>query len=110
MLLMDIIIPQDIVGDIDECVIVTWLKHIGDDIESDETLLIIQAAKTSYDIAAPVGGKVVEILAEQGDVVNTTQVLARIETADSPPDPPSDAVEKAPSETPSGEQQKATGE
>jgi pyruvate dehydrogenase E2 component (dihydrolipoamide acetyltransferase) len=75
---LDILIPDEM-GDVEECVVVTWLKREGDRVNKDETILVLQAAKVAYDYPAPADGKVVEILAQQGDVVNKQQVLARME-------------------------------
>jgi len=78
MPILDIVIPEDI-GDVEECVIVTWLKKEGDNINKDDTLLIIQAEKVSFDVPAPASGRVAALLAEQGEVVKRGQVVARLE-------------------------------
>lgn len=75
---LDILIPDEM-GDVEECVVVTWLKRVGDRVKKDEVMLVLQAAKVAYDYPAPADGKVIEILAKQGDVVNKQQVLARLE-------------------------------
>lgn len=46
MPILDIIVPAEI-GDVDECVVVTWLKRQGDAVEQDAVLLILQAEKIS---------------------------------------------------------------
>ncbi|HAF61187.1 MAG TPA: hypothetical protein DCK95_02545 [Anaerolineaceae bacterium] len=75
---LDILIPDEM-GEVEECVVVTWLKRVDDPVKKGEVLLVLQAAKVAYDYPAPADGKVVEILAQQGDVVNKHQVLARME-------------------------------
>lgn len=98
---LDIVIPEEI-GDVDEAVIVTWLKKVGDTIKKDETFFIIQAEKVSFDVPAPASGKVTEILAEQSEVVKHGQVVARLEaitpaeTQASPPAEPATASVPSP--------------
>ena len=75
---IEIVVPE-IVENADECVVVTWLKQVGDAVGKDETVLIIQAAKVSVEIPAPASGKLTAILAEQGQVVAVGQALARLE-------------------------------
>ena len=78
MAILDVVVPEEI-GDVEECVVVTWLKRTGDPIKQDETLLILQAEKVSYDVPSPATGQVTEILAGQGEVVKKGQVIARLE-------------------------------
>ncbi len=79
MPLLDIVVPEDL-GDIDECVVVTWFKRVGDPIQQDSVLLILQAEKISFEVPAPATGQVAAILAQQGEVVKKGQLLARLET------------------------------
>ncbi|MFQ5611666.1 MAG: dihydrolipoamide acetyltransferase family protein [Anaerolineae bacterium] len=91
MPILDIVIPDEI-GDVEECIIVTWLKKEGDAINKDDTLFIIQAEKVSFDVLAPASGRVAAILAQQGEVVKRGQVVAQIEAdteiqPSAPPEP-----------------------
>jgi pyruvate dehydrogenase E2 component (dihydrolipoamide acetyltransferase) len=87
MPILDVVVPAEI-GDVDECVVVTWLKRQGDTIEKDAVLLILQAEKISFEISAPAGGRVATILAQQGEVVKKGQVLAQLEVAAAVAAPP----------------------
>jgi len=90
MPILDIVIPDEI-GDVEECVIVTWLKKEGDTINKDDTLLIIQAEKVAYDVPVPASGRVAAILAQQGEVVKQGQVVARLEAdKEIQPSPPAE--------------------
>lgn len=80
MQIVDIAVPDNI-GDAEECVIVTWLKRPGDQVAKDDVLVILQAAKVSFEIAAPVDGQLTAILAVQGEVVKERQVIARLEAS-----------------------------
>ncbi|MBE7556876.1 MAG: 2-oxo acid dehydrogenase subunit E2 [Anaerolineales bacterium] len=91
MPILDIVIPDEI-GDVDECVVVTWLKREGSAVEKDEVLLILQAEKISFELPSPAAGQVTAILAQQGEVVKKGQPLARLEVSEmvatTPPAPP----------------------
>ena len=53
MPLVNLTTPEAI-GDAEQCVVVTWLKREGDEIEIGDTILELQAAKVSFDVPAPV--------------------------------------------------------
>jgi len=99
MPILDIAIPEEL-GDVEECVIVTWLKKAGDSIKKDETLLIIQAEKVSYEVPAPAAGQVTEILAQQGEVATQGQVVARLEAEATPEAKPATPAEAEPAPPP----------
>lgn len=80
MPIVEVMIPAE-AGEVDECVVVTWLKRENDPVQKDEVLLIVQAEKISFEIPAPASGRVAAILAQQGEVVQRGQVLARLEVA-----------------------------
>lgn len=81
MPLVNLTTPEAI-GDADQCVVVTWLKREGDEIEIGDTILELQAAKVSFDVPSPLKGRLVKILAKQGDVVDWGQVLAQLEASE----------------------------
>jgi pyruvate/2-oxoglutarate dehydrogenase complex dihydrolipoamide acyltransferase (E2) component len=97
MPLLDIVVPEDI-GDIDS-VWSTRFKRVGDPVERDSVLLILQAEKISFEVPAPATGQVAAILAEQGEVVKKGQLLARLEAEAlpvvTPPPPPESRTEPA---------------
>ena len=105
MPILEVVVPAEI-GDVEECVIVTWLKKEGDPIAKDETLLILQAEKVAFDVPVPAAGQVAAILAQQGEVVKKGQVLAHLEvtsTKEVPVPIPAEAVTApAPASSPTG--------
>lgn len=103
MPILDIVVSEEI-GDVDECVVVTWLKREGSVVAKDEVLLILQAEKISFEIPSPAAGQVTAILAQQGEVVKKGQVLAQLEVAElvEMPPAPSEPVAAAPAR-PAGE-------
>lgn len=54
-------------------------KSVGDAVEQDEVLLIIESMKMEIPVESPCGGRVVEICVAEGDSVEEGAVLARIE-------------------------------
>ncbi len=80
MPLIDIVIPEE-AGDVEECVVVTWLKKDGDEVQPGEEILILQAEKISFEVPAPAGGTLRAPLAKQGEVVKRGQPLARLEVS-----------------------------
>src|SRR3972149_4233097 len=85
---VDVVMPQ--LGEsVVEGVVVKWLVQVGAVVEKDQSLLEISTDKVDAEIPSPVAGKVVEILAKEGDTVPIQEVLCRIETeAKAEPEPP----------------------
>jgi pyruvate dehydrogenase E2 component (dihydrolipoamide acetyltransferase) len=94
---LEVLVPEEI-GGVEECVVVTWLKRAGDPVRQGELLLVLQAEKVSIEVATPAAGKVVAILAQQGEVVKKGQVLAQLEVTvleEAPPPAPAEPVAEA---------------
>lgn len=68
-------VEADITGNVWKVV-----TKVGDRIEEDEPIMILESMKMEIPISAPEDGTIVEILAEPETVVTQGQVLARIET------------------------------
>lgn len=62
-----------------DATVATWHKKVGDQITRDENLLDLETDKVVLEVPAPVDGVLKEILFKEGDTVNASQVLARIE-------------------------------
>src|SRR5262245_6095343 len=52
---------------------------VGDTVDEDDTLIVMEAMKMEINVVAPVAGRVAEIRVAAGDAVETDQVLAVIE-------------------------------
>lgn len=63
-----------------EVEIVKWLKNEGDMVEKDEPLVEVTTEKISNTINAPEKGKLVKILAKEGETAPVAAVVAQIET------------------------------
>ena len=56
-----------------------WVKNVGDKVEEDETIAIIETEKVNTELEAPETGVLKEILVEAGETVDVGTVLARID-------------------------------
>ncbi|WP_274475952.1 dihydrolipoamide acetyltransferase family protein [Mangrovimonas aestuarii] len=63
-----------------EATITSWLKEVGDTIESDEAVLEIATDKVDSEVPSEVDGVLVEKLFGEDDVVQVGQTIAIIET------------------------------
>ncbi|MDQ5987315.1 MAG: biotin carboxyl carrier protein [Syntrophus sp. SKADARSKE-3] len=55
------------------------LVEVGDTVNADDELIILEAMKMENPIVAPSGGKVAEIKVNEADKVDTNQVLVVLE-------------------------------
>ena len=55
------------------------VKAVGDGVEEDEAIMIIESMKMEIPVTAPEEGTVAEILTEEGATVTEGTVVARIE-------------------------------
>ncbi len=89
----DVTMPQ--LGEtVTEGTITQWFKNVGDTVEMDEILFEISTDKVDSEVPSPVAGVLQEILAQENDVVEVGQVLARITEVGA--DAPAPAAEAAP--------------
>lgn len=63
-----------------EGTVIEWTKQVGDTVEVDETLLEVATDKVDTEVPSPEAGVLVEILAEEGDVIEVGNAIAIIET------------------------------
>jgi 2-oxoglutarate dehydrogenase E2 component (dihydrolipoamide succinyltransferase) len=62
-----------------EVEIAEWLKKEGDAIRADEDLVMLDSAKTTQPLPAPLSGVLVKILKNQGEIVAVGDAIALIE-------------------------------
>ena len=101
---VDVTVP-DLGESINEVEVVAVFKAIGEAVAMDEPLVELESDKATVSVPAPTGGRIVEILVGEGDVLKVGDVLARIEagaTADPAPDGPAETVAPAASAETSG--------
>ena len=66
---------------ISEGTVAVWHKAVGDAVRRDDVLLDIETEKVVIEIFAPADGVVVEILKAEGDVVESEELLGRLQEA-----------------------------
>lgn len=54
-------------------------KSVGDTVEEDDVLIIIESMKMEIPVEAPCGGRIAEIRVQEGDSVEEGSVLAILE-------------------------------
>lgn len=64
-----------------DATVIRWLKKAGDLVEPGEALVEIESAKVTASVDAPVGGRLVRIVAQEGDTVDVQGLLAEIGSA-----------------------------
>ena len=57
------------------------VTEIGQQVEEDDTLMIIESMKMEIPITTPITGVVKEILVKEGDVVQEGQTVAIVEAS-----------------------------
>lgn len=86
-----------------EGTVTTWLKSVGDAVETDEPLVEVSTDKVDSEVPAPASGFLAEIRVPEDETVEVGTVLAVI-TAQAPSDAPS---EPAPAAAPAAPAQQA---
>jgi 2-oxoglutarate dehydrogenase E2 component (dihydrolipoamide succinyltransferase) len=63
-----------------EATILKWVIPVGGTVEQDEPVLEIATDKVDSEVPAPIGGKLLEVLFKEGDVVPVGTIIAILET------------------------------
>ena len=103
--MVDVTMPQ--LGEtVTEGTVTRWFKQVGDEVALDEALFEVSTDKVDTEVPSPVAGVLSEILANEGDLVEVGQVLARLGSEAAAPAPapaasePPAAPEPAPAPPP----------
>ncbi|GAA3692092.1 2-oxoglutarate dehydrogenase, E2 component, dihydrolipoamide succinyltransferase [Gordonia hankookensis] len=101
----DVVMPE--LGEsVTEGTVTNWLKAVGDEVAADEPLLEVSTDKVDTEIPSPVAGTLLEIVAEEDDVIEVGGKLAVIGDASAAPSQksaPAPEAEKAPEPAPEPE-------
>ena len=65
---------------VDEVVLLEWMVEVGDRVEEDTELALVETDKVETEVPSPVAGAVAEILVEEDAEVVTGEVICVIET------------------------------
>ena len=96
-----------------EGIITQWIKKVGDVVARDEPLFEVSTDKVDSEMPSPAAGVLVEIIAEEGDTVETGSRVAIIDESATPtresgapeaPGAPSPASTSAPAPEPAASQ------
>ena len=74
---IDVRLPD--LGEVDEVRVVQWLQDAGSTVVSDEDLVEVETEKTTFVVPAPIGGRLIEIVAVEGATIGRGGLLGRIE-------------------------------
>ena len=95
------------VGDADDIEVVELLVNVGETIEVDQSLVVLESDKASMEVPSPCAGTIKSIAVSEGDKVGEGSLLVEVETgaaasepAASDAAPASDAPPAAPPATP----------
>jgi 2-oxoglutarate dehydrogenase E2 component (dihydrolipoamide succinyltransferase) len=64
---------------VQEGTLASWHKSAGDQVSRDELIVEIETDKVVLEVVAPSNGVLLEILTQEGDVIQSNELLARIE-------------------------------
>ncbi|MGC4934912.1 2-oxoglutarate dehydrogenase, E2 component, dihydrolipoamide succinyltransferase [Gordonia sp. DT30] len=95
----DVLMPE--LGEsVTEGTVTNWLKSVGDEVAEDEALLEVSTDKVDTEIPSPVAGTLLEILAQEDDVIEVGGKLAVIGDAAAATAEPQRAPEPEPEPEP----------
>ena len=98
--------------------VIEVLVKVGDMVEKEQSLAVLETEKATFDVPSSVKGKIVEINLKEGDVAKVGQVIAKVDTEGKPEEKapekeaPKASPEKktSPKEQPQKQQDKAPRE
>lgn len=64
---------------VQEGTLATWHKNVGDTVARDELIVDIETDKVVLEVVAPANGVLAEVLKAEGDIVESNEIIARIE-------------------------------
>ena len=98
---VDIKVPED-QEESTSATLSCWLNEVGDWVEENEPLAELETDKVNVEVVAPISGRLVSVLVEEGSEVGPGQVLGRMSSnaqgEQAPPQEP--AAEETKAETP----------
>ncbi|WLP90338.1 2-oxoglutarate dehydrogenase, E2 component, dihydrolipoamide succinyltransferase [Gordonia sp. NB41Y] len=98
----DVLMPE--LGEsVTEGTVTTWLKAVGDTVAEDEPLVEVSTDKVDTEIPSPIAGTLIEIVAQEDDVVEVGGRLAVIGDASAVSAPAPAAPAPTPEPTPAPE-------
>ena len=65
---------------VSEATLLSWHVKVGDTVQQGQNIIDIETDKVILELPAPESGVITEILANDGDVVSASQVIAKLDT------------------------------
>ena len=78
---------------VQEGTLVTWHKKTGDRVERDELIADIETDKVVLEVPSPASGVLVEILKSEGDIIQSAELIAKLDEAIAKKDSNVDQIE-----------------
>ena len=66
-------------GEVEDVVIVAWLKQEGDSVAAGEALVEVETEKTTFVVEAPESGQLARIVKRETEKARVNDLLARID-------------------------------
>ena len=89
---MDIVVPE--LGEsITEVQIGDWKKAVGDGVEVDEPIVVIETDKVTVELPAPAAGVITEIRVPTGEEAKVGDVIGTLEPGAAPKQTPDEAAD-----------------
>ncbi len=78
-MLVDVKVPV-LAESVAEATLMTWQKRAGDQVKRGDNLIDIETDKVTLEVAALNDGVITEILKDDGEIVQSDEIIARIDT------------------------------
>ena len=78
-MLVDVKVPV-LAESVAEATLIAWQKRVGDQVKRGDNLIDIETDKVTLEVAALNDGVVIEIIKDDGEIVLSDEIIARIDT------------------------------
>jgi len=75
-----VFVVPDLGEGLEEVTLSCWRVAVGDDVDLNQLLCLVETAKAEVEIPSPYAGRIVEIRGAEGDVLTVGSLLVRIDT------------------------------
>ena len=79
MMIKQILVPD--VGEAEDVEVIEVLVLVGDSINADDSLVVLESDKASMEIPSPMAGVVKSIAVKEGDTVDEGSLILELDTA-----------------------------
>ncbi|MDQ3608864.1 MAG: biotin/lipoyl-binding protein, partial [Actinomycetota bacterium] len=76
---LEVVVPD--IGDFTDVPVVEVLVSVGDEVEAEAPLIVLESDKASMEVPSPRAGRVSEVRVSVGDTVSEGTVIATLEPA-----------------------------